>query len=151
MLGSLLLSLWTSSAFAQFGPKELIIEALIDGPSSFHLRAEGVYWENGNNAKPGKWSGNDQPTYINDAPWKPRWNKSKEERGKDKTELNRIPFGTIDVEFELLAVTKIRGETGIEKRTPIATKREGNEFIVTIPDPEMEARWYKFVLRKKAR
>jgi len=132
-------------------PDELVIEAVVDGPAFFHLRAEGVYWENGDNAKPGKWSGLDEPTYINGVAWMPKWNRSKDYKGRDKTQLHRISFGTIDVEFELLAVTKNRGESGIDHRTRVATKREGNDFVVTIPDPEPEARWYKFVLRKKAK
>ena len=60
---------------------------------------------------------------------------------EDRHRVGTIRFHlgpTVDVDFELLAVTKNRGETGIEKRTQIATKREGNEFIVTIPDPESD-------------
>jgi hypothetical protein len=132
-----------------FAPKELIIEAFIDGPSSFHLRREGFYWRNGNASKPGKWGGRDEPTFINGKAWKPRWRKSKKGGGPDSTEMERMAFGTIDVEFELLAVTKEKGDSGMETRTPVGTKRDGNEFVVTIPDPEPEARWYTFVLRKR--
>jgi hypothetical protein len=134
-----------------FQPNELTIEGMVDGPSTFHLRAEGIYWVNGANAKPGKHEGRNEPTYVNGQPWQPRWRKSKEERGPDRTELYRIDFGTVDVDFKLLAVTRHRGESGIDRRTEVATKREGNEFIVTIPDPEISHRWYKFTLRKKAK
>jgi hypothetical protein len=146
----LVLTLWPAFVFAQgFSPSELIVEALIDGPSTFHLRAEGVYWVNGANGKPGKHQGHDDPTFINDRAWRPRWSHSKEDRGPDRCEIYRIPFGTIDVDFQLLAITELRGESGIQHRTEVAAKREGNEFIVTIPDPEPGHRWYKFVLRKR--
>ena len=132
-----------------FSPDELVVEALVDGGSSFHLRSEGFYWVNGSASKPGRWGGRNEPTYINGAAWTPRWAKNSQNSGPDKTEINRIAFGTVDVDYELLAVTKERGGTGIDKRTSVGTKREGSEFVVTIPDPEAEARWYKFVLRKR--
>jgi hypothetical protein len=137
-----------SFATADLLPDELVVEAIIDGPAVFHLREDGFYWENGKNAKPGKWNGRDEPTYVNGTPWVPHWAKSREERGKDKCELFRTSLGTVDVEFKLIAVTKRRGETGIEPRSEIATKREGNEFVITIPDTEPEARWYKFSLSR---
>ncbi len=146
------LALLPTLAFAQgFVPNELVVEGLVDGPSSFHLRPEGVYWVNGANAKPGKHEGHDEPTYINGVAWMPHWSHSKQERGADKSEIYRIDFGTTDVDYELLAVTQERGATGIEHRTEVATKHEGNEFVVTIPDPESGHRWYKFVLRKKVK
>ncbi len=134
-----------------FAPTELVVEAIVDGPGYFHVRPEGVYWESGHAAKPGKWNGRNEPTYVNGTAWMPRWGKSREDRGKDRTELYRVGLGSVDLEFELLAVTKKQGESGIEKRTEVASKVEGNEFIVTIPDPEPEARWYKFVIRKRAK
>ena len=136
-------------ARADLLPTELVIEALVDGPSMFHVRADGVFWENGDNGKPGKHAGHDEPTYINGAAWTPRWGKSRELRGRDKTEMNRINLGSIDLEFELIAVTQHRGETGIEQRSEIATKVDRNDFVITIPDPEPGSRWYKFVVRKK--
>ena len=140
------------AAHADLVPDELIIEAFVDGGSVFHLRADGVFWEqiNPTSAKPGKWRNRDEPTTINGVAWMPHWNKSKQERGKDKTELSRdFTLGTIDVEFQLLAVTKERGGTGIEQRDEVTTKRDTNDFQVTINDGQADGRWYKFVLRKR--
>jgi hypothetical protein len=132
------------------GVTELIVEALIDGQSEFHVRPETVWWEAGKVAKPGMWSGQDVPTYINGAEWKPRW-KGKETNGPDKSAPYSIGLKTTDLEFELLSVTAQRGATGIDKRTPPTAKVEGGHFVVRIPDPEPGGRWYKFAIRKKAK
>jgi len=128
---------------------EIIIEAHVDGGSALHVRPSSIYWENGDAAKPGRMNLLDEPTYVNGAAWTPRWKNQKEDRGKDKSAPYQISIGTADLEFELLSVTEQRGEAGILKRTPVVAKREGGEFVVTIPDSETGGCWYKFVLRKK--
>jgi hypothetical protein len=123
---------------------EIIVEALVDGESEFHIRPETVWWESGTVSKPGKWSGQDQPTYINGVAWMPRWRD-----GKNKSASYSIALKATDLEFELLAVTAHRGGTGIEERSPVTAKQEGGHFVIRIPDPEIGARWYKFAVRKK--
>lgn len=127
---------------------EIIVEALIDGDSTFHVRPETVWWESGNVSKPGRWSGQNEPTYINGAPWKPRW-RSDNPRGRDKSASYSVSLKSTDLEFELLAVTAERGKPGIDQRTPVTAGKEGGHFVVRFPDPENGARWYKFAVRKK--
>ena len=123
---------------------EIVVEALVDGESEFHVRPESVWWESGGVSKPGKWSGQDHPTYLNSVAWMPRWRD-----GKNKSAPYSIALKSADLEFELLAVTTQRGGTGIEERSPVTAKQEGGHFVVRIPDPEIGGRWYKFAVRKK--
>lgn len=131
-----------------FGPSELIIEAFVDGPSTLHVTPDGVYWTNGNNAKPGRWHRQDEPTYVNGVAWKRVWGKPGEERGPDKSELYPVKLGTVALNFRLIAISQERGQPGKERRTPPIAKRAGDEFTVIIADPESQPRWYKFSLRK---
>lgn len=128
-------------------PYELTVEAFVDGPSSLHFTRTGFYWRNSRNAKPGRLGGKDEPTYINSRQWMPKWRKPRDDRGDDKSEPYAWNIPTVDLQVELVSVTDERGKTGIEKREPLEMKREGNEFVVQIPDPEPGARWYKLVIR----
>lgn len=145
----LFLALWPLSLFAQgFAPKELVIEALIDGSTTLHVTRDGIYWRTHGVSKPGRWSGHNEPTYVNGAAWMPKWGKPSQDRGHDRSEPYRVGLGTTDVEFEVLAIGSNRGGTAKEHRV-VATKQQGNEFVVTITDPEPDARWYRFVVRKR--
>src|SRR5436190_213485 len=74
---------------------EIIVEALIDGDSEFHVRPDSVWWESGRVAKPGKWSGQDEPTYINGTAWRPRWRDQGSKSG-DKSAPHPIGLKTTD-------------------------------------------------------
>lgn len=126
---------------------DVTVEALVDGPSALHVTPTSIYWVNGENAKPGRWLMQNEPTYINGKPWKPKWQLPKMSREDDISDKYAILVGTTNLELELISVTKKRKETGIEERTPITLREEDNEMVITIPDPEPEARWYKFILR----
>src|SRR5437868_14127190 len=67
---------------------DVIIEALVDGPSALHIRQGAIYWVNGGNAKPGRADLRNEPTYVNGAAWNPRWKNMKNDRGADKS----LPF-----------------------------------------------------------
>ncbi len=127
---------------------EFVIEALVDGHSVLHVKPDAMYWESEKASKPGLWEKHNDPTYINGKPWVPHWH-TKSRSGPDKSYPTPVPFGTIELEYELLAVTKEKGQSGIEQRSPIEAKVEGQEFVVRIPDAQSEGRWYKFTLRKK--
>ena len=51
----------------------LHIRALIDGDSYLVIGGGAMYWYNHKYDAPGRWNGQDQPTYVNDAPWTPQW------------------------------------------------------------------------------
>lgn len=126
---------------------DVIIEAYVDGPSALHVTPTGIQWENGENAKPGKHEFHNFPTYVNGKAWMPEWTKPDEPRGCDKSDVYPIPFGTMNLELELLAVGEKRGATGIEERSPISMRMQEGDLLVVVPDPEWGPRWYRFVLR----
>jgi hypothetical protein len=126
---------------------ELVVEALIDDNSQFHVRPDTVWWENTGGSKVGQWNHQNEPTYINGVAWKPRWTEGKKD-APDKSSPYSAAFKTLDLEFELLSVSKQRGGAP-EKSEEISAKVEGNHYVVRITDPGTGARWYKFVIRKK--
>ena len=128
-------------------PYEITVEALVDGPSSLRFTRTGFYWRNVGNAKPGRHGAQNEPTYINGRPWMPKWRKPGNDRGDDTTEPNAWNIPSLDLQVELLAVTAERGKAGIENRQAIEKKRQGNEFVIQIPDPEPGSRWYKLLIR----
>lgn len=136
---------------SDLGPKEITIEALIDGGSILHITSDRIYWENGDYSKPGRWGNRNEPTIINGIEWAPKWSRNKENTGRDKSDPYRMAIGNGDFEVQLLAVTKERGGTGIEKRTDIAVKKTAVGVDITIPDPESEGRWYKVLIKKRVK
>jgi hypothetical protein len=129
---------------------EFVIEALVDGGTMLHVKPDSIFWEVEGASKPGMWDKHNEPTYINGKPWTPRW-RPKTRNGPDTSFSTPVPFGTTDLEYELLAVTDRRGDSGIQNRTPTEAKVEGREFIVRIPDRDSGGKWYKFVIRTKAK
>jgi len=124
----------------------ITVQAYVDGPSELHVKAEGVYWINGDNAKPGRLDGAKFPTYINGEVWFPLWHKQREDRGADKSFLHVIASGSLDFDCKLVSVGYTKDDAGIVKRSPIQCGLEGGEYVIHIPDPEAGAMWYKFVL-----
>jgi len=122
------------------------VEALIDGPSELRVTQTGIYWINIRNAKPGRHERRDEPTYVNDKPWKPAWKKPGEERGSDTSDPYPLKLDPGHLQFELLAVGDTHGATGIQKRSPITVKKVGADLSILIPDPESGSRWYRFAL-----
>lgn len=66
-------------------PNSVVIECLIDGPSELRVNKDGIYWINGDNAKPGRHSGQEEPTYVDGKSWRPNWNNPRADRGVDRT------------------------------------------------------------------
>lgn len=128
---------------------ELKVQAYIDGPSTLHVGPNSIYWVNGDNAKPGRQNGENFPTYVNGEEWLPRWRDGGNARGSDRSAPFPVKLGTVDLEFELIAVGDRREDTGINERTPVNFRKDRSEFRVLIPDPENGAQWYTFALRKR--
>jgi hypothetical protein len=125
---------------------EIMISAYIDGDSELHIVPTGIFWrETGKPAKPGKHGGHDDPTYVDNAPWMPKW-KQPGSDGPDTSEIFKIPIGRPDYKFSVIAISESRDSTEIQKRTPVTMKTNNNEEVITIPDLEYEARWYTIKL-----
>lgn len=127
----------------------LTIESYVDGPSSLFVRRDGIYWVNGNNAKPGLGK---RPTYVNGAEWMPKWGVPGQERGFDRSDVFPVSLGTLEVSVELVSNMKERDVEAVDpSRSPIKVQKRANEIEVVIPDPESGQRWYKLVLRGRKR
>jgi hypothetical protein len=127
-------------------PQSLTIQAYVDGPSELHVKVDGIYWINGENAKPGLHDGAKFPTYVNGEAWFPLWHKQRKDRGVDQSFLHVISSPSLDFDCKLISVGTTKEYTGIVPRTPIQAEVEAGEYVVHIPDPEPGAMWYKFVL-----
>lgn len=138
-----------SLASAESGQEGITIQAYVDGPSELHVKTGGVYWTNHDNAKVGRLDGADEPTFINGKVWTLRWGHPKNDRGDDKTGIYGLTLPGLEFDFKLLSVGKKKEDMGIESRSAIELRRQGDEFIVRIPDREPGARWYKFVVTPK--
>jgi len=126
---------------------ELVVEALIDGPSKLHLRRDGIYWSTHSNAaKVGKHMGQDAPTYVNGAAWKPLWHEPERTRGIDRTRVHPMKIGSVRFNFELIAISFRKGGAGILQRGPVTRSFVGDECIVNIPDGAPGSAWYRFKL-----
>ena len=135
----------TTSPVAQ-ASEEIIIKALVDGPSDLIITTNGFQWRNGANAKVGRHEGQNQPTYINDHAWYPKWEKDQEERGVDSSDTFIFPVKALNLDFELLAVGDHPDAQTIEPRTAPTVTYGQNSIIISIPDPEASSRWYVFAL-----
>lgn len=146
------MAVWVLSAVAAmqmaagWARAEIIVRALVDGPSELIVTTNGFHWKNGMNAKPGRHEGRNEPTYINDKAWYPKWAKANEERGTDKSETYSFPLATLEMEFELLAVGDTKDVTTIEPRTQPTMSHGEGKLVISIPDPEPGSKWYVFSL-----
>lgn len=128
-------------------PKEITIDAYIDGPSTLHLSLAGIYWTNGGNAKPGRHDAHNYPTYVDGKPWIPKWGKEGDDRGQDTSDVYPLTLTTIDYELEVMGISDRKGSSKKDRRTEPAPVRQNGEFVVNINDPENGAKWYKLRLR----
>jgi hypothetical protein len=127
-------------------PGEIQITALIDAITELHVSKDGIYWVNGEGAKPGLWEPNNFPTLVNGQRWYPHWHKPAKRRGYDRCDAFQMAIPSLDLDLELIAVGEKPDGKEIEPRSPITLSHDNGELIVTIPDPEWGARWYTFVL-----
>lgn len=131
--------------------QELVIEALIDGNSRFHLTSDGIYWTSHGVSKPGRHDGKNEPTYVNGQPWMPVWGNPQLERGNDITQPAALAVGQLNFTFELLAVRSQRGDAGIDNRDEVKVSNTESEIVVDITDGQGGSRWYTFRLKRGAK
>jgi hypothetical protein len=48
-------------------------KAYIDGDDTVMIKSNQLWYVHGTYQLPGKWNGNDEPTYINGEAWRPKW------------------------------------------------------------------------------
>lgn len=129
------------------GPKVVVIETYIDGPSELRVKKDGIYWINGGNAKPGRHEGQEYPTYVDGKSWRPNWRESEKDRGVDRSATKSVDgVDPVKTEFKLVMVGFARDSVGIENRDEIQVTRKGEELSIVIPDGQSGSRWYRFEL-----
>jgi hypothetical protein len=86
-----------------------------------------------------------QPTYVDGKPWHPRWAHPDKRRGPDESEPLELHIGPVsDCRVTVLSVTNERDQSGIDKRDPVEVRRDGDGFVISIPDQQLDSRWYRF-------
>jgi len=129
------------------GEQTVVIEALIDGPSELRVKKDGIYWINGENAKPGRHEGQEKSTYVNGKSWKPNWKEPRNDRGIDRSATKNVEgIDPTKIEFKLVMVALTRDGTGIEQRDAVRNALLSKEFSIIIPDGQTGPRWYRFEL-----
>jgi len=135
---------------------EVIVEALIDGNSELHVTSTGLYWKHlGHMSKPGMHSRNNLPTYINHTAWMPEWGQPTTTSAADQSKPYPLDLGKLGFSVETLAVgggdddktpEKIQG---IEPRDPVTIADKGAEQVISIPDRQFGAKWYRIRIYRK--
>jgi hypothetical protein len=138
---------FAQTSTANTSPKEITVEAFIDGPSSLHLTLQGLYWTNGGNAKPGRHNAHNYPTYIDGKSWMPKWGKEGDDRGDDKCDIFPLRLTTVEYDLDVVGISDRKGIARKDRRTAPTAMRQNGEFVVNIPDPEVGAKWYKLRLK----
>ena len=121
--------------------REILIEARIDGDTELWVTSKGIFWKNGRWIKPG-------PIWVNGKSCVPEWGRPGEKRIPDTSKVYPMRIGKLDFRLRLLAVGETRKAEGIETRSPIRLRRQRANLIVSIPDEEPGARWYRFRLSR---
>ncbi len=125
---------------------EFTVQAYVDGNTELHVTKDGLYWViKGGEAKVGMNEGSTESCYVNGTRWRPQW-RTKSDRGPDTSEVYPFKIKSLALTAEAVSVSKER--TGKhEKRTAIKAELMSDHFVITIPDPEGGARWYKLKLK----
>lgn len=140
-------TIWGALVTSAFSREEVIVKALVDGPSEFIVTTNGFQWKNGMNAKPGKHEGRNEPTYIHATSWYPVWGAGSGERGTDTSDVFPWPVKSSRFDFELLAIGDTPNATTVEPRTsPTISYGVDGSMIISIPDPESGSKWYIFAV-----
>ena len=120
--------------------RELRVRAFIDGTDVLKVRGSELWYEHKGDALPGKWAGNNKPTYVNKSEWMPEWEGS----------VSR-PFENVQPQFlpKPGATVSIAHKYGRGKATIVERPSEKNNQTLSIQlsDPDGGADWLEVVVR----
>lgn len=141
---ALMICLSTGCNTLQFGAEQhgtLRIRAFIDGSDTVKIKGNELWYEHHKYDLPGKWQNRfDEPTYINEKPWKPEWHGSVCDSYKDFRPA--LP----KVKAEQIKLTKIeaRGEVTI---TEPPSEENGYTLSILLDDKRLGgAEWYEILV-----
>lgn len=140
----LLFLLAVNLAFAS--PNELHVKAFVDGKSVLCIKGDNIWWVNYWNDPPGKWQGKNEPTYINDVAWQPKWHgEKKEDSYSEKFVVKGIKkFAPADkVTIELV---DSRGTVKLLDPKAAASTADA-DFCVLMDDNMNGGAWYHIIVK----
>lgn len=122
----------------------LRVRAFIDGRSDLVLSGSTVHWHHQSAAAPGLWSGNNEPTSLNNAPWTPVWPSAGENRdcNCDSQASPAVPPLPARSQVVGMQVVQSRGTVNIVQPTGM----NNYTLTVTFDDGPSGASWYEVVL-----
>lgn len=133
-----------SFAFADAG--QLHIKAFVDGKSVLCVKGDQIWWVNLLHDQPGKWQGKNEPTYVNEVKWQPKWQgEKKEDSYSEKFVVKGIKkFAPTDkVTIELVDSRGI-----VKLLDPKASASTADaDFCVLMDDNISGAAWYDVILK----
>lgn len=129
--------------------KGFTVEGYVDGNTELHITKDGFYWAVlGGEAKVGIDGDKKEPCYVNGSRWKLQW-RTQGDRGPDMCDVYPMPTQSPNLTAELVSTSNGRyGKKTV--RAPISTSVKGDHFVISIPDPEGGAMWYKIRVKPKA-
>ncbi len=140
----LIVCLSTSCSTLQLGTEQhgtLHIRTFIDGTDTIKIKGNELWYEHHTYDLPGKWQNRfDEPTYINEKPWKPEWHGSVCDSYKDL----RPPLPKLKAEQIKLAKIEARGEVTITE--PPSRENDYTLSILMDDDRFDRAEWYEILI-----
>jgi hypothetical protein len=121
-----------------------------------HLTPTGLYWKHlGGVSKPGLHRRNNFATYVNHTAWMPEWGRPQTTTAADQSKAYPLNLGTLHFSVETLAVGGGDNDKtpdniqGIEPRDPVTIADGNGEQVVSIPDRQFGAKWYRIRIYRK--
>lgn len=120
--------------------RELRIRAFIDGSDVVKVRDNELWYMHKSDALPGKWDGNNKPTYVNKKEWTPEWEGN-----------TSRPFESVQPPFVPKVGTKVaiihtygRGKASIVEQP---NEKNNQTLSIQLDDPDGGADWLEVVVR----
>ncbi len=114
------------------------IKAFIDGSDTIKIRSNELWYEHHKWDLPGKWQNRfDEPTFINESPWKPEWNGLMSNRFRELSPA--LPKKVMDA----ITLTKLQGRGNVDI-TAKPTKENDYTLSIYFDDNRYNgAEWYE--------
>lgn len=123
------------------GGAELRFRGYIDGADEIHIRGNSLWYVHRSWKRPGDGDNGQEPTFLNDKPWKPTWRSNNSEK---YTALDPA-FPTVGDPQISLEKKQARGELRVMQQP---SESNGYEAIIFVDDSNVPSQdWYEFTLR----
>lgn len=128
--------------------EDFTVEGFVDGNTELRVNKQGVFWKvRGGESKVGMNDGKKFPSYVDGSRWQPEWANKSTDRGPDFCAPFPLASTAPDLTAELVSISKDRFGPNNLKRSAISFSIKEGDFVVTIPDAESGACWYKIKIR----